>query len=300
MRKIFEDLLVESEKVLFDRREALTLALISLLAKGHLLLEDSPGVGKTSFALGLSGLLHLPFRRIQMTSDLMPADVLGTTVFQRESSQFLFKPGPIFSSLVLADELNRASPRTQSAFLEAMEERQVTHEGQTQILPRPFFVIATQNPLDQAGTHLLPSGQLDRFLICLTLGPPGKDAEMRLYREGDPRERIKELKALLSPQDILEFQSQVEKVAFSETLATYLHDLISSTRLSGAGLSPRAGQHAALAARARAFLEGRDFALPEDLQFVAPWVWGHRLGEGQSVEGREKVRRLLQQVRVPL
>lgn len=303
MKSDFQNFFTEASQVLYDRQEPLRLALVSLLADGHLLLEDTPGSGKTTFALTLAKLLGLGFRRVQMTSDLLPADVLGSSIFDRERNELRFHEGPIFSHVLLADELNRASPRAQSAFLEAMEERQVSSEGQTRPLPKPFFVIATQNPYDSSGTHPLPEGQLDRFLICLSLGFPSAAAESRLFQEGDPREKIPLLPSLWDPLRLIPLQEAVKKVKISPTLASYLQALVAATRLDRRThvLSPRAGQHAARAARAWAFLEGRDFALPEDVKKIAPAVWGHRLGGNEgSQRGRERVYELLERVSVPI
>jgi MoxR-like ATPase len=297
--KSFELFRTRAQEVLFDRNDALETALAGLLAKGHLLIEDLPGVGKTSFALTLAKLLGLDFRRLQMTNDLLPADVLGSNVFMTANSTFEFRAGPIFSQVLLADELNRASPRTQSAFMEAMEERSVSIDGVTRRLPEPFFVLATQNPEDQAGTSALPEGQLDRFMMSLHLGPPTEAAELRLLQGQDPREQIAGMKPVMTIEALMDAQKAVNAVHLSKHLATYIRALLERARSSGIPLSPRSGQHAARAARAFAWLAGRDHVLPEDVKRAAPAVWAHRCGHNTKA-GHLLVREWLEQVRIPV
>lgn len=299
MSNILNDFLGRSRSVIYDRDEPLTAALACLLSRGHLLIEDIPGVGKTSFALILARLFHLDYRRVQMTNDLLPGDVIGSSIFDAKEGTFRFRPGPMFSHLLLADELNRASPRTQSAFLEAMEERKVSLDGVTHSLPDPFFVIATQNPEEQAGTSPLPEGQLDRFLVSLRLGYPSREAEIRLLKESDPRGRIQSIEPLGDVNDLIKWQEQVDQVHVSDHLAAYAYDLLAGTRQRGSALSPRSGQHLMRLSRAFAWLVGRDHVLPEDVKKSAPLTWSHRLGLGTR-QGGERVRELLENTAVPL
>jgi MoxR-like ATPase len=266
--------------IILGKQHQLRLALACLLARGHLLIEDLPGVGKTTLAHALATTLGLHYQRIQFTSDLLPADILGVSIYNRDSGGFQFHPGPVFSNIVLADEINRATPKTQSALLEAMEERQVTVEGETRRLPQPFFVIATQNPLHQIGTFPLPESQLDRFLMRIELGYPDDQAERILLQGDDRRKLLDGIAPALSPGRLLEVQSQVDTVHVSDALLDYLQALLGYSRRAPHyqnGLSPRAGLALLHSARAWAFLEGRDLVLPEDLQIVLPAVIGHRL-----------------------
>lgn len=299
MQKTFELFRQRAGEILYDRDEMFETALAGLLARGHLLIEDLPGVGKTTFALTLAKLGGLDFRRLQMTNDLLPADVLGSNVFDARTSAFDFRAGPVFAQVLLVDELNRASPRTQSAFMEVMEERAVSLDGVTRPLPEPFFVLATQNPEEQAGTSPLPEGQLDRFLMSLRFGLPSPEAELRLLRGGDPREKLATLAPVLEPSAWLKLQRETENVGVSETLAKYVHRLLETGRGSGLTLSPRAGQHLVRAAKAFARLAGRDHVLPEDVKRAAPPVWGHR-GSLGARDGAVRVRELLERVKVPV
>ncbi len=272
---------------------ATRLALVGLLARGHVLIEDLPGVGKTTLATALATALGLGFHRIQFTSDLLPGDLLGGSVYDRERQVFTFHPGPIFAPVILADEVNRASPRTQSALLEAMEERRVTVDGRTHPLPLPFLVIATQNPLDQAGTSALPESQLDRFLLRVPLGFPDRDAERRLLREG--RERRADVPAVLDAAAVLAAQERATAIHVAEPILDYLLDLAERSRAGGLGLSPRAVLGLRRAAQAWALLDGRDHVLPEDVRAVAPAVMAHRLGP----DGTTRVRAILAAVTMP-
>ena len=299
-----EPIIQEIGRVIFGKAEQIRLALTCLFAKGHLLIEDIPGIGKTTLAKVLSKSLGLDFHRIQCTSDMLPGDILGVSVFERKTSAFIFHPGPIFTQVLLADEINRATPKTQSALLEAMEERQVTVEGETRKLARPFFVIATQNPIEQSGTYPLPESQLDRFLMRIRIGYPHREAEKRLLQTGGTRGILESIPAGLSSEEVIILQHQVEAVYVSEALLAYVQDLLEFTRNSQhfhLGLSPRAGMNLLAATRAWAYLNGRDFALPEDVQTVMPWVVGHRLHSRE--ERREfppdDLDKLLRQVAVP-
>ncbi|MAT66515.1 MAG: AAA family ATPase [Gammaproteobacteria bacterium] len=266
--------------IILGKEQSLRLALACLLARGHLLVEDLPGVGKTTLAHALAAVLGLDYQRIQFTSDLLPADILGISIFDRESGRFRFHPGPVFAQLVLADEINRATPKTQSALLEAMEEGQVTLEGTTRALPEPFFVIATQNPTYQIGTFPLPESQLDRFLMRLHLGYPDTAAERELLAGVSRRELIRDQAPLLDPQQLAELQAAVARIHASPALLDYIQALLAASRDSGhyrSGLSPRAGLALLQAARAWVLIDGRDHVLPDDIQAVLAAVVGHRL-----------------------
>jgi MoxR-like ATPase len=282
-------------------------SLTCLLAGGHLLIEDAPGVGKTTLAHAIALSMGLPFRRIQFTSDLLPSDVIGVSVYERTSGQFVFHPGPIFTEVLLADEINRASPKTQSALLEAMEENQVSVDGLSRPLPQPFFVIATQNPFHQVGTFPLPESQLDRFLMCITLGYPDRDAERALLAGDSRRDLLKALQPVARPSDLLAAQAEVKKVYVSAALLDYVQALIAHTRASGKyaeGLSPRGGLALLAAARAWAWMDGREHVIPEDVQNIMASVAGHRLHatsheSGRALHGRELVAQLVAAVPVP-
>jgi MoxR-like ATPase len=275
-----------------------------LLAGGHLLIDDVPGVGKTTLAHALARTFGLQFSRVQFTSDLMPSDLSGVSIYERGKEAFIFHPGPIFAQVLLADEINRASPKTQSALLEAMEEKQVTIEGETRALPQPFFVIATQNPLDQVGTYALPESQLDRFLMRISLGYPDRKAERELLQGGDRRAVVDQLPSLLSAQELAQLQATVLTVHAADPLLNYVQDLIAATR-SGQwflqGLSPRAGIAVVRAAKAQALLCGRDYVAPDDVQAILPQTIAHRLvAVGDSGRGAvEQVRAMLAAVALP-
>jgi len=276
-------------QVIIGKDTQIRQALVCLLAGGHLLIEDVPGVGKTTLAHALAISLGLKFNRLQFTSDLLPADVIGVSVFEREKSQFVFHPGPVFTQVLLADEINRATPKTQSALLEAMEEQQVTAEGQTRELPHPFFVIATQNPTHQLGTFALPESQLDRFLMCLSLGYPDAAAERALLMGEDRRSLLRSMGALMQPAELLEVQRALQQIHTSASLIDYVQSLAQATRagdLFAEGISPRAAIALVQAARAWAALEGRDHVLPEDVQAVLIPVIAHRLRPLKSVLGK--------------
>jgi MoxR-like ATPase len=268
------------EKIILGKPDQIRLCLACLLARGHLLIEDVPGVGKTTLAHALAHVLGLAWQRVQFTSDLLPADIIGVSVFDRATQQFDFKKGPVFTQLLLADEVNRASPRTQSALLEAMEERQVSADVTTYRLPEPFFVVATQNPHEQLGTFALPESQLDRFLMRVTLGYPDAAHERELLRNGARRDLLQAIPPATNPEGVLELQSVVRSIHISDPLLDYAQTLIARTRERAdlkLGLSPRAGQGLMRAAQAWAFIAGRDAVLPEDVQAVFPPVVSHRL-----------------------
>ncbi len=281
--------LQQVNQVLLGKEHAVRLSMCCLLAKGHLLIEDLPGMGKTTLSHALAQVLGLSYRRVQFTSDLLPGDILGTSIFEPDNSSFVFHPGPIFTQLLLADEINRATPKSQSALLEAMEERQVSIEGQTRALPQPFFVIATQNPVCQSGTFALPESQLDRFLMRLSLGYPGAEAERALLSGACQDKQNRQLQPQMQQEQLLQAQQLVSRVKVTEPLISYVLRLVEATRNWPEfvyGLSPRGGLALLAAAKAWAFLAGRDYVIPEDVQTVLPHVAGHRLalagGAGQQ------------------
>ncbi|TAH42752.1 MAG: AAA family ATPase [Betaproteobacteria bacterium] len=294
-------LLEAAARIILGKERELRLAFACLIARGHLLVEDLPGVGKTTLAHVFARLLGLQFQRIQFTSDLLPADIVGVSVFDRETSLFRFHPGPLFAQLILADEINRATPKTQSALLEAMEERQVTADGRTLTLPTPFFVIATQNPANQIGTFPLPESQLDRFLMRIHLGYPGRAAERALLMGEDRRRLLERQNPVLSIDELRALQHAAQDVTVADALIDYVQALLAATRADtalAAGLSPRAGLALIAAARAWALIEGRDHVLPEDVQTVFPHVAGHRLHLAGDARGLPpaSLQRLLQSV----
>ncbi|WP_371764782.1 AAA family ATPase [Massilia sp.] len=275
-------------QIVVGKDRQVRLALTCLLAGGHLLIDDVPGVGKTTLAHALALALGLKFNRVQFTSDLLPADVAGISVYEREKSGFVFHPGPIFTQVLLADEINRATPKTQSGLLEAMEERQVTADGVTRALPEPFFVIATQNPAHQVGTFPLPESQLDRFLMCLSLGYPDAAAERALLMGEDRRAMLKTIEPVMRPEELLDAQRSLRAIHASDKLIDYLQALAQSSRsgkLFAEGLSPRATLALLQAARAWAALEGRDHVIPEDVQALLVPVCAHRLRPLRSAQG---------------
>lgn len=295
-------ILASINNVILGKQHPIKLALTCLLARGHLLIEDLPGVGKTTLAHTIASTLGLTFQRIQFTSDMLPADIIGVSVFERDSGRFSFHPGPIFTQLILADEVNRASPRTQSALLEAMEEQQVTVEGTTHSLSSPFFVIATQNPANQIGTFPLPESQLDRFLMRIELGYPDAKAERALLLGQDRRQLLRDLQAVVSVQDLLTLQEQVTEIHVSNALVDYVQRILSHTRDSGhyhSGLSPRAGLGLLRAGQAWAMQEGRDHVLPEDIQAVLPSIVSHRLQRREEDSPEDWVDQLIHQVAIP-
>ncbi|MEE8222046.1 MAG: MoxR family ATPase [Nitrosomonadaceae bacterium] len=291
--------------VILGKEKQIRMALACLLARGHLLIEDLPGVGKTTLAHVIACSLGLEFQRIQFTSDLLPADILGVSVFDRTDSSFKFHPGPIFTQLILADEVNRATPKTQSALLEAMEEHQVTIEGKTRLLPTPFFVIATQNPSYQVGTFPLPESQLDRFLMRIRLGYPDRDAERGLLSGIERRDIISTLLPCMENVELQAIQKKVREVHASSALLDYIQAIISYTRSSPAyvhGMSPRAGLALLYSARAWALMDKRNQVLPEDVQAVLPGVVGHRLhstGDHTRSNGTDLVENIIREVAIP-
>ncbi len=296
-------LLDQLDQIIVGKPDQVRLSLACLLARGHLLIEDLPGMGKTTLAHALAAATGLNFNRIQFTSDLLPADIIGVSVYQQDEHRFQFHPGPVFTQVVLADEINRATPKAQSALLEAMEERQVTVEGTTHELPDPFFVIATQNPRHLVGTFPLPESQLDRFLLRIEMGYPGRDAEREILKGVDRRELYRKLQPELDGKQLIELQQQVQQVNVSDALVEYVQDLLSASRSAAQfanGLSPRAGLGLVQAARAWAYIHGRKMVLPEDIQTVAPSVMVHRLHPTDTGQvASELVQQLLDTVPIP-
>ncbi|MEE9321262.1 MAG: AAA family ATPase [Granulosicoccus sp.] len=290
--------LEQLESVLLGKRAQLELAVACLLARGHLLIEDVPGVGKTTLAQALGKSLGLPWTRVQFTSDLLPADVLGVSIFNNQTQEFEFKPGPVFTSVLLADEINRAPAKAQSALLEAMEERQVSIDGITHDLPADFFVIATQNPTDQLGAYPLPESQLDRFLVGIEIGYPDTNSERQLLEHGDRRSSIEALPAIANPLQLKQWMQDCEVVTAAPTILDYVQALLLETRESGNGLSPRAGLSLVRLCRSFALLQGRTHVLPDDVRAVFPALAGHRL-TGHVKSGRTAALDVLQRVPMP-
>jgi len=305
MNQSLKQVIHQAEQIILGKPQQIRLALACLLARGHLLIEDLPGVGKTTLAHVLASTLGLQFQRIQFTSDLLPADIIGVSVYQRDNSKFEFHPGPIFSQMILADEINRATPKAQSALLEAMEEQQVTVEGTTRALPSPFFVIATQNPVHQIGTFQLPESQLDRFLMRIQMGYPDAQAERGLLSGVDRREIVAQLQPQMESAELLNLQKRVRQVFVSPALLDYVQAILRYTRESSRythGLSPRAGLALLSAARAWTLLDEREAVTPEDIQAILPGVVSHRLqalGEYSKQSDETMTRELVEAVAIP-
>ncbi len=299
-----DDALKQINQVILGKPQQIKLSLCCLLAQGHLLIEDVPGVGKTVLSHVLATTLGLDFNRIQFTSDLLPADILGCAVYEREQGDFRFHPGPIFSQVILADEINRATPKAQSALLEAMEEQQVSIEGDTHKLRTPFFVIATQNPGFQVGTFPLPESQLDRFLMRIKLGYPDYQAERRLLAGEDPRHSLKQLKPVMDEEILSKLQRQVHQIHISDALLDYVQALLNFSRESPhylTGLSPRAGLALVHVARAWAMIHHRNHVLPEDIQELLPYVTAHRLQPSNEMRSnnQDELMAPLEEVAIP-
>lgn len=304
MREQFHQLIEAASSVVLDKQETIKMATACLLAKGHILIEDVPGVGKTTLVQTLGILLGVETHRIQFTVDLLPSDIIGVEIFNAQKNTFDFKPGPLFAPLIMADELNRASPRTQSALLQAMEESAVTVEGKAVSLPEPFLVIATQNPHQQSSTFPLPESQLDRFMMSLELHYASRDTEKQLIQGEDPRDKIQKLKPIFKTQELIDAQKKVQKIHISAIVADYITALLekSRTEMSEAlPLSTRSGLALARASRAWAYLEGRPHVEPSDVQKVAVPVMAHRLGGKLGVnQGTQWARQLVEKTAVPV
>lgn len=304
LQQLTQRLLNQLNTVIVGKSAQVHDAVACLLAGGHLLIEDVPGVGKTTLAHALSRSFGLQFSRVQFTSDLMPSDLSGVSVYERGSEQFVFHPGPVFAQVLLADEINRASPRTQSALLEAMEERQVTVEGETRPLPSPFFVIATQNPLDQLGTYALPESQLDRFHMRLSLGYPDRQAERELLQGHDRRAMLAQLPAVLGPGELATLQKHIQTIHTAAPVLDYLQDLVAATRNGRwfvQGLSPRAAIAVVRAGQAQAFLSGRNYVAPDDIAAILPQTIAHRLSPLHNAGrgAQEQVRAMVEATPLP-
>ncbi|MCK5718823.1 MAG: MoxR family ATPase [Thiomargarita sp.] len=301
IKKTFDNIIAQTNQIILGKELKIRLVLAGLLARGHVLIEDIPGVGKTTLAHVLAQVLGLSFQRIQFTSDLLPADIIGVSVYDKDTKQFKFHTGPIFAQMILADEINRATPKTQSALLEAMEEKQITVEGETRLLPQPFFVLATQNPLHQVGTFPLPESQLDRFMMCIELGYPDHKMERMLLKGQDRRELITNLPTIITVEELTKMQQQVPKVHISDTLIDYLQAILEYSRQSAdyrLGLSPRAGLAIRYCAQAWALMQGRDYVLPEDVQTILPGVINHRL-IGITEHNQNLAKQLINRVPIP-
>lgn len=288
MQEVITHTIAQVSTVLLGKEPQIRLALACLLSRGHLLIEDLPGMGKTTLSHALARVMGLSYTRIQFTSDLLPADILGVSVFDKNTGSFAFHPGPIFNQLILADEINRTTPKSQSALLEAMEEQQVTIEGETRPLPKPFFVIATQNPNNQGGTFALPESQLDRFLMRIELGYPDPAAERELLKGEDRRDVLSRLQPTMTPAQLAEMQTQCQHVKVSDALLDYIQRLVLFTRQApefAYGLSPRGALALLATAKSWAFLEDRQHVVPEDVQAVLPSVVEHRLRETADFSG---------------
>jgi MoxR-like ATPase len=301
---MFNDIVNRVSSVIYGKKKEIRLALTCLFAGGHLLIEDRPGIGKTTMAKALAKCLGLGFSRVQFTSDLLPADILGSAVFDQNASRFVFHEGPVFTQVLLADEINRATPRTQSALLEAMEELQVTTEGQTRPLPAPFFVIATLNPIEQAGTFALPESQLDRFLLRISMGYPNRQAERTLLKAEDTQHLLAQVSPVFEQDQVADLRKSIQQVQMSDALLDYIQDILDFTRNSSyfhTGLSPRAGLALLRTARSWAFLHGRKYGIPEDVQAILPYVTGHRLRSAETFRelGFNKLSAVFREVPVP-
>jgi len=302
MKKITDAIIAKTSEVILGKEQQIKLALACILARGHLLIEDLPGMGKTTLAHTLAQVLGLQFQRVQFTSDLLPADVLGVSVYDRNTANFKFHPGPVFTNVLLADEINRATPKTQSALLEVMEEAQVTIDATTYTLPQPFFVIATQNPSSQIGTFALPESQLDRFLMRITIHYPDAASERKLLQSNGGREQLAKLSPVIDAKQLQILQDACHEIHVSDALLDYLQAILKYTRHSAqfnAGLSPRAGLSLKQCAQAWAMLEGRDHVIPEDVQNILPSVAGHRLVSNSTLTGNaDNIAQLLKSVAV--
>ncbi|MDO9205487.1 MAG: MoxR family ATPase [Methylotenera sp.] len=302
MKNVTDAIIAKTNEVILGKEQQIKLALACILAKGHLLIEDLPGMGKTTLAHTLAQVLGLQFQRVQFTSDLLPADVLGVSVYDRNTANFKFHPGPVFTNVLLADEINRATPKTQSALLEVMEEAQVTIDAVTYTLPQPFFVIATQNPSSQIGTFALPESQLDRFLMRITLNYPDAASERKLLQSNGGREQLAKLSAVIDSKQLQALQAASHEVHVSDALLDYLQAILQYTRQSAhfnAGLSPRAGLSLKQCAQAWAMLAGRDHVIPEDIQAILPSVAGHRLVSNNTLTSNaDNIAQLLKAVAV--
>ena len=294
------------ENILKGKKEAIRLTLITFFSDGHLLIEDLPGLGKTTLALSIAKVLNLSFGRIQCTSDLLPTDIIGVKIYDKKTGQFIFYKGPIFNNIVLVDEINRTTPKTQSALLEAMEEKQITVEGETYKLPEPLFVIATQNPIEFYGTYPLPEAQLDRFALKISIGYPSKEEEKSILLGEDKRKEIEKLKPILNKEDIKNIKEEIKKVYISEKIIDYILDIANYTRTNEmflSGLSVRGTLTIAKLSKSRAYFEGRDFVIPEDIKYLSSYAIPHRVilkDEYEEINKEEVIKSILEEIKVPI
>ncbi|WP_353684824.1 MoxR family ATPase [Thermodesulfovibrio sp. 3907-1M] len=301
-KKILQ-ILESLQSCLQGKEKAIILSLIAIFSKGHLLIEDFPGLGKTSLAIALSKVLNLSFGRIQCTNDLLPTDITGLSIYSKNTGEFEFKPGPIFNNIVLVDEINRATPKTQSALLEAMAEEQVTVDGKTYKLPKPFFVIATQNPVEIYGTFPLPESQLDRFMMKISIGYPDREAEKQILKEGSSRENLYRLTAAIEKEEIIKIQNEIKQIYISEKIINWIIDFVNATRQDSRillGISTRAALAITTTAKAYAYFKGRDYVIPEDVKEMIPFVVPHRiiLKEEETLK-QEVISSILQGISTP-
>ena len=308
MQQQIQAVIENIEKVMIGKREVAELSIVALLAGGHVLLEDVPGVGKTMMVRSLSKSVGANFKRIQFTPDLLPSDVIGVSIYNPKTLQFEFRPGPIVGNIILADEINRTSPKTQAALLEAMEEASVTIDGETLDIPKPFFVMATQNPIEYEGTYPLPEAQLDRFLLKIKMGYPTAQQEIEVLRRAENRQPIQEIEAVMSVEELLKLQQYVKQVYVEDGVKSYIVDIARATRNHQnvyLGVSPRASIALMKAAQAYAFMQNRDFVKPDDIKYLAPFVFGHRLilapeARYEGVQPEDVIQEVIQQIFVPV
>lgn len=308
MQQQIQAVIENIEKVMIGKREIAELSTVALLAGGHVLLEDVPGVGKTMMVRSLSKSVGANFKRIQFTPDLLPSDVIGVSIYNPKTLQFEFRPGPIVGNIILADEINRTSPKTQAALLEAMEEASVTIDGETLDIPKPFFVMATQNPIEYEGTYPLPEAQLDRFLLKIKMGYPTAEQEIEVLRRAENRQPIQEIEAVMSVEELLTLQQHVKQVYVEDGVKSYIVDIARATRNHSnvyLGVSPRASIALMKAAQAYAFMQNRDFVKPDDVKYLAPFVFGHRLilapeARYEGVQPEDVIKEVIQQIFVPV
>ena len=308
MQQQIQAVIENIEKVMSGKREIAELSIVALLAGGHVLLEDVPGVGKTMMVRSLSKSVGANFKRIQFTPDLLPSDVIGVSIYNPKTLQFEFRPGPIVGNIILADEINRTSPKTQAALLEAMEEASVTIDGETLDIPKPFFVMATQNPIEYEGTYPLPEAQLDRFLLKIKMGYPTAEQEIEVLRRAENRQPIQEIEAVMSVEELLKLQQHVKQVYVEDGVKSYIVDIARATRNHSnvyLGVSPRASIALMKAAQAYAFMQNRDFVKPDDVKYLAPFVFGHRLilapeARYEGIQPEDVIKEVIQQIFVPV
>ena len=308
MQQQIQAVIENIEKVMIGKREIAELSIVSLLAGGHVLLEDVPGVGKTMMVRSLSKSVGANFKRIQFTPDLLPSDVIGVSIYNPKTLQFEFRPGPIVGNIILADEINRTSPKTQAALLEAMEEASITIDGETLDISKPFFVMATQNPIEYEGTYPLPEAQLDRFLLKIKMGYPTAQQEIEVLRRAENRQPIQEIEAVMSVEELLKLQQHVKQVYVEDGVKSYIVDIARATRNHQnvyLGVSPRASIALMKAAQAYAFMQNRDFVKPDDIKYLAPFVFSHRLilapeARYEGVQPEKVIQEVIQQIFVPV